>query len=127
MSEHSTALPPTLPFMFPAIDTERLLESCMGHTVFATSLLHEFANTADDYLSEFESRAGRGDRQAVYESAHSLRGVAGIIGATALHEISIDLEIACQTPDAELDSVLLSIYSEIQHVRQTIQHACARF
>lgn len=127
MNEPSTTLSPTLPLMSPAIDTEKLLESCMGQPVFAMSLLQEFAETADGCLADFEIHSVRGDRQAVYESAHTLRGVAGIIGATALHEMSIDLEIACRTPEAELASVLRSLYSEIQYVQQTIRHACARF
>lgn len=116
-----------MPDMVPAIDAQRLLDSCMGHSVFAISLLTEFAETADTRLAEFELQSNHSDMQAVCELAHTLRGEAGIIGATALHEISCNIEMACRDPNVELAAVLRPIHLELQRVQHTISHVCARF
>lgn len=115
-----------MPDIVPAIDAQRLLDNCMGHSVFAILLLQEFAETADCRLAEFELQSNHRDMQAICELAHGLRGEAGIIGATVLHEISRNLEMACRDPDVELATVLQPLYLELHRVQNTIPHVCAR-
>lgn len=126
MSTNRTVESPATRDSVPAIDAQRLLDSCMGHSVFAILLLREFAETADCRIAEFELQSNHRDMQAVSELAHSLRGEAGIIGANALHEISRNLEMACQDPNVELAAELNSLYLELQRVQDSIPQVCAR-
>lgn len=108
----------------PPIDTQRLLENCMGQPMFAISLLEEFAETAGSRLEEFEMQSNQGHIHAMCESAHGRKGVAGILGATTLHGISLSLEMACRNSEPNLESVLRPLCIELHRVQHEIPGLC---
>ncbi len=78
----------------PAIDRKTLLERCMGNLEFAVSLLDEAEASWPGQVEAIEAAVGDGDARATAEAAHSLKGAAGILGATKLRQIAAELEAA---------------------------------
>lgn len=109
----------------PPINAQRLLENCMGKPMFAISLLEEFAETASSRLAEFELPSNQDNIHTLCESAHSLKGVAGILAAAKLHETSLNLEMACRNSEPNLESVLRPLCIELQRVKHEIPRLCA--
>ncbi len=73
----------------PSLDTEDGLARCMGNLNLYQRLLKGFARTQSDFVQQLDTAE---DRDSVIRVAHTLKGLAGNIGATRLHEQASVLE-----------------------------------
>lgn len=111
----------------PPIDLPQLIENCMGESLFAVSLLEEFARTGSPYLEKFEQQLREGNYQEVETVVHGLRGVAGVLGAKALLEVNSDIENACKTSSHDrVNQLSRSLRQEVERVLQAIPSLCVQ-
>ena len=114
-------------FNTPPIDLRLLLENCLRKPLFAVSLLEEFARTAAGRLAEFEDQSQQGNLRTIAEMAHGLRGVADILGASALREVTVDTEAACQDGDlAQTQRLVQQLRREVQRIQHDIPNLCLK-
>lgn len=90
-----------------AIDTEAILNRCMGKRSFALLLLDEFRATAPQQERELTDSVASGDCIAVAEAAHALKGAAAIVAAEPLRMLALEVETAATNGDLEQVASLL--------------------
>lgn len=88
-SEDAVPLPP-----IPGLDAALGLRRVLGKKDIYLSLLRRFVSGQKGTFSAFEEARARDDRDAAERLIHTLKGVAGNIGATALQESAALLEAA---------------------------------
>lgn len=105
-----SALQPVLNNL-PGIDVNAGLATVQGDTRLYRKLLIQFRDRYRDFETRFEAAiAGNssGDPDQATRYAHSLKGVAGSIGAKAVEKTAGELEAACRRNGTEQASVLLA-------------------
>jgi PAS domain S-box-containing protein len=92
----------------PDIDTAAGLATCAGNQALYRKLLLKFCENEADFVDRFLQARNDGDPETALRSAHTLKGVAGNIGALALREAAGALELQCQedSGDALVDGLL---------------------
>ena len=78
----------------PGIDVEDGLKRVGGSKDFYTKLLIKFANSYGDFEKELRELISAGDIETATRNAHSLKGVAGNLGAKELFNLAAGLEKA---------------------------------
>ncbi|KAA6182530.1 Hpt domain-containing protein, partial [Thiohalocapsa marina] len=91
---------PALPAL-DGIDTAAGLKRMQGNHALYLKLLRKTAQDQADSLEQFDAAASAGDWTAAQRIIHSLKGVAGNIGAEALQQSCERLEAAAQAQRAE--------------------------
>ena len=89
------------------IDPDALLQRCMGQAGLADSLLNEFETTGLDGVQEIAAAVEKRDVSTVAETAHSLKGAAGILCATKLQQLAAEIEFAGR--ESRLDDILATV------------------
>lgn len=82
----------------PGIDITAGLARMMGKTVFYRKQLLKFRASQSGFAGDFQRAAGDPDPSARKRLAHTLKGLAGNIGATKLQEAAAKLEEVCSEP-----------------------------
>tara|TARA_R110002073_G_scaffold41466_7_gene117078 strand:+ start:5789 stop:6733 length:945 start_codon:yes stop_codon:yes gene_type:complete len=95
----------------PPICEKEFLERCMGDLSFAELLLQSFQKDSVARLEQIATQVQQGDAAAVGETAHSLKGIAGILAAHELQAIAFELESAGKA--GKLDH-LLSLVDDLR-------------
>lgn len=114
---------------FPgAIDTRDLLSVCRtGDTVDRTLLreiLGYFLEANAHRLTQATDAIGTGNRDALSQVAHAMRGSAAIIGAGRLHDLAWSLELDARTGDfVELHRGIDALREELGAVARALHHA----
>ena len=85
----------------PGIDTETGLSHVQGNEKLYRRLLRKFSESQADFIPRFEDSIRRGNHQEATRHAHSLKAVAGNLGADTLQQAAAELESLC-AHDAEL-------------------------
>ncbi|MEJ8853876.1 response regulator [Variovorax robiniae] len=80
----------------PGIDQAAGLATCQGKVDLYRRLLGKFRDSQADFADAFAQALEGGDESAPARVAHTLRGTAGNVGATALAQAAAALEGACQ-------------------------------
>ena len=83
---------PLLPDFMPRIDLKTLLAKFGGRRSAVGKLLAKFARLQRDSADDIAKALREGDTETAIRISHSLKGVAGNIGASALSEAAGDLE-----------------------------------
>lgn len=107
----------------PGIDTEAGLTISQGNHKLYLKLLNKFHTSQADFFERFsQARINEDDPQAAQRCAHSLRGVAGNIGANALMKVANDLEEACieAIPDPDIDDILFKVCALLDQVLNSL-------
>jgi len=104
----SGAEEPDLPDL-PGIDTQDGLERLGGNVRSYLRLLGKFADNQQDAIEEIKQAFIVKDGEQMVRLAHTLKGVAGNIGATQLQESAMELEAVLKEGTAELPARLLEI------------------
>jgi two-component system sensor histidine kinase/response regulator len=81
-----------------SLDTADGLSRCMGNMSLYQRLLKGFAKTQHDFAKELSATP---DRASALMTVHTLKGLAGNIGATRLHQAATQLEATMQTDSAD--------------------------
>ncbi|WP_051525263.1 Hpt domain-containing protein [Methylobacillus glycogenes] len=82
------------------IDVDKGLQVCMHDVELYRRVLIKFREGQQDFEQRFQAAIAGDDDNAPAREAHTLRGVAGNIGATALQTSAAKLEAACMTTEA---------------------------
>jgi two-component system sensor histidine kinase/response regulator len=108
------------------LDVERALARLMGNRTLYRSVLEKLAfgpmaASAETLVDELRS----GDRDAAQRTAHSLKGVAGTVGASELEARARELESAFRAgkADAEIERIHERVSSELRRLVATLRTA----
>ena len=114
---HSTDLPD-----LPGIDVKNGLSHMMGRHDIYLDLLRRFDADYRQAAQQCRDALGRGDREGALRLAHTVKGLAGNIGATDLQEAAGKLEAALKQPgDVAATTALLEGFDQaFQSVIQTL-------
>ena len=85
------------------IDYEALLHRCGGKVELVKQVLSVFAANMTECSGSITASLQRQDSVSAAKLAHSLKGAAGMAGASALHQAAADLESRCRAN--QLDSI----------------------
>ncbi|SIQ46389.1 two-component system, unclassified family, sensor histidine kinase and response regulator [Aromatoleum tolulyticum] len=89
----------------PGLDPDLGVRRLMGKEDFYLSLLRKFVTGYGDFTARLDAALAGGDLAAAERLAHSLKGLAGQIGATVLQEVAAELErnLHAGCPAADID------------------------
>lgn len=98
----------------PGVDSEAGLKIMDGNTALYRKQLSRFLTSQRGFIAAFSAAVGAGDAPLARRLAHTLKGVAGNIGAKEVQASALELEHACdpwepkqlETPLARLESAL---------------------
>jgi CheY-like chemotaxis protein len=97
----------TLPEL-PGIDTEAGLARMAGNIRSYRKLLNKFAANQQGAIGEIRAAFEEGDHEGTVRLAHTLKGVAGTVGASALQESAAGLEAALKAQPEEAPEALIT-------------------
>lgn len=83
------------------IDTESLINRCMGDADFVKEILDIFQEQAAEHLAKLQDRVRAGDADGAREVAHGMKGSAANLSAERLSKLSADLEHAARSGSLE--------------------------
>ena len=78
----------------PGIDAKARLAIAQGRTALYRRLLKRFQESEADFAERFATAVASDDMETATRHAHSLKGVAGNIGAHELRDAAAELELA---------------------------------
>ncbi len=103
----------------PGVDTGAGLMVAQGKLSLYARLLKRFAESEADFADRFRSALANDDREAATRHAHSLKGVAGNIGAAQLRQAASELEEACRQ-GSEPDDIKPQLATTLSHLEQVL-------
>ena len=106
----------------PGIDTRQGLEIAGGKSGFYCRMLQRFRALKSDFESTFREACTDPDPEAATRAAHSLKGVAGHIGARQLADAAEALESACLRDQAAIETRLAEVMNELRLVIKGIDN-----
>ena len=108
---------PPLPELV-GIDTRIGLKIMMGKEDFYRRILGKFRKGQQDFVAQFFQALSSEDADAGTRSAHTLKGLAGNIGATGLQKAAAELEQACvnNANMDQLNSLLEGVKNQLDPV-----------
>jgi two-component system sensor histidine kinase/response regulator len=115
--------PESSPLAISGIDTKSALRRTGGNRKRYESLLRKFAQASADGVAEIHAALAAGDTSTAARAAHSLKGAAANLGATALAELAAKVEtsiIAGQSVDEGLQSLALSFDAVVAAIRSAL-------
>jgi HPt (histidine-containing phosphotransfer) domain-containing protein len=92
----------------PGIDTRAGLAITLGSERLYRKLLQRFLDSEQDFAARFAAARVAADPAAPTRAAHTLKGTAGSLGATALAAAASQLEAACREGDLALIETALA-------------------
>jgi len=118
-SEHSaaTAWPPQL----PGINADWVVKRYGKRPDFYDKLLALFQRDFSSFEHDFHKAESISVSQDALRTAHTLKGVAGNIGADRLMTLATELEEACANEDATISERLSAVVKEIQVIMRGIE------
>ncbi len=111
----------TLP-KIPGLDVETSIKRVMGNKNLYLDLLMRFATGQRETPLKIHEALVSGDRQLAERLAHTVKGIAGNIGAAELHVAAGNLEHAIDigVPDTEINEMLAILESVVSETIQRI-------
>ena len=110
-----------LPDNLPGIDISAGLERVAGNQKLYRNLLKKFAKNQGNSTVEINKALEDGDIELAKRLAHTIKGVAGNIGATHLEAAAKDLESGIQQHGKEVDLILIeSTHTQLELVVRSI-------
>ena len=106
------------------LDVEVGVKRVMGKRDFYEKLVRQFVEGEEvETVGTVRAQLAEGQREAAERTAHSLKGVAGTIGAGELQTRSQGLETAIKEGAAEVDTLLESVEEELTRIVVAIRDA----
>jgi signal transduction histidine kinase/CheY-like chemotaxis protein len=115
--------PESAPLEIPGIDTKSALRRTGGNRKRYESLLRKFAEPSTGGLEEIRAALATGDTSTAARAAHSLKGAAANLGATALAEVAAKVETALtrgESVEDALNSLALSFDTVTAAIRSAL-------
>ena len=98
----------------PGLDLQRGLAMLLGNRSKLLNLVHRFVDRHGKDPRRMRELVLAGERAAAQEIAHGLKGVAGTIGAVAVHAASARLDAALRQATHEDSGPLLALIAEVE-------------
>ncbi|MEO5351653.1 MAG: response regulator [Magnetococcus sp. XQGC-1] len=118
---------PDLPAALPGIDLQEGLARCNGDVALYRRLLGKFLDNQAAVLERVRGELERGAREDAVRQLHTLRGVAGTLGAQALQQAAQMLESALQAGDHPVEAELFAaVDSQLASVLAGCRQAVSR-
>jgi PAS domain S-box-containing protein len=119
MAEESKALPE-----LECLDREAGLAICRGNSTLYQKLLIKFIKNHQNFVDHFNAARKQNDEVAATRHAHTLKGVAGTIGAVRLEAAAATLESDCRNnaPEKILKKKLKKVEKELSSLITALQH-----
>jgi len=119
--DHDGALHP-LPESLPNVDMATALNRLQGNRRLYRSLLGDFARGFADFVEDVRTARDTGDFQTMTRKAHTLKGVAGNLGAMALSQAAAALESAAKRQDfSRFEALLAAIQENLSPLLEALQ------
>lgn len=107
--------------ILPGFDVDQALARMGGNPQFYRKILRKFIASEAHTIANIQERLAAGDHESAVRAAHSLKGVAGNIGATTLQTLAARLEVALRDdPGHHLEDRLNETSRELRNAIQTI-------
>ncbi len=103
------------------IDTAAGLATTQSNLRLYRKLLLKFRGNQRDFEQRFLAARVDQDPDADTRVAHTLKGVAGNIGALGVQEVAHSLEMACKSGEKSIDELLAAVMAELQPVMAGIE------
>jgi two-component system sensor histidine kinase/response regulator len=104
------ASPEDAPMRIPGVDVEMALRRVGGSIKLYRKLLTRFCETQTDAVHRIREAIGRSDFETARREAHTLKGLAGSVGSTALAECASTVENLLKSKEsAGLDQALANL------------------
>ncbi|MBF0289875.1 MAG: response regulator [SAR324 cluster bacterium] len=102
----------------PGIDTAKGLATIQNNHKLYRKLLTKFRDNQRDFEDNFRNAQQGDDPQATTRCVHTLKGVAGNIGAKGIYEVAQELESACNAGMAveKIEPLLVKVVSALESV-----------
>jgi signal transduction histidine kinase/DNA-binding response OmpR family regulator len=102
----------------PGINTTAGLATCQDNVALYRRLLIKFRDSESDFAGQFKAAQVEDDPQAASRCAHTLKGVAGNIGASTIQQTAAALELACHEGEAAetIDQLLARVVTALESV-----------
>ena len=99
------------------------LRTCQGNEKLYRKLLIKFRDAQVDFVEQFRRAQASDDKEAATRTAHTLKGVAGNIGAKGVQQAAQALELACKEHVAaeEIEVLLVDTVSVLQPVLTALE------
>jgi two-component system sensor histidine kinase/response regulator len=98
------------PIRIPGVDVEKALKRVGGSIKLYKTLLSRFRETQTDAVHRIKEAIGSAETETAKREAHTLKGLAGSVGATRLAECASTVENLLKTKEtAGLDQALASL------------------
>lgn len=94
-------------------DPAALLERLDGDEEFAQEILDDSVDEITGFVAQLKSQCAVQNAQELCQSAHTLKGMAGNIGALALRELALQIETCARSQDFEGASQRLAALEDI--------------
>lgn len=107
--------PHRLPVL-PGIDTRAGLATTQGGLALYRRLLARFRDNQREFEHQFRTTQAQADLAAARRLAHTLKGVAGTIGARGVQASAHALEMACQERSDGIEDRLRAVMAELRPV-----------
>jgi polar amino acid transport system substrate-binding protein len=120
----------------PGIDTKAGLAVAQGNRKLYVRLLRRFRDREGEFVDRFSVARSTDDRDSATRLAHTLKGVAGSLGAVHLQGLAADLERVCaedwhgqgvDEPLKRIGDVLPAVLSGISALDAGQESTCAQF
>ena len=96
-----------IPDALPGLNIKRALELMRGDKAFFVSILHKFAAEYKDSPDKLRQLTRRDDWEAVNGLAHTIKGLAGNLGADKLFDAALVIEKAAENrPSDDIDGLI---------------------
>jgi len=104
------------------IDVSAGLATCQGNQKLYRKLLVKFKESMSNFKQQFQTAQDSEDSDASARCVHSLKGVAGNIGATKVYEAAQELELACNEGqlDEQIQPLLENVLSSLSIVLSSL-------
>jgi signal transduction histidine kinase/DNA-binding response OmpR family regulator/HPt (histidine-containing phosphotransfer) domain-containing protein len=100
------------------VDIQAGLKITQGNKTLYRKLLIKFRDSQADFCEQFKQAQHGDDKEATARCAHTLKGVAGNVGAKGIQRTAAALEQACKesVPAEQLEQLLAAVEQEITPV-----------
>jgi HPt (histidine-containing phosphotransfer) domain-containing protein len=123
MTQAKTDATPTLPVL-PGIDAATAVDRMSGNTRLYLKALGMFLNLGDQHGQEMLHALEARDWRELHRAVHTLKGLAGTIGADALHEEALVLEQRLKLSEATWLQSYGDIAKEVHELKDSLAQVC---
>ena len=109
----------------PGFDVDAALKRLGNNVRLYTKLLQQFADNQSQAQDQFQGFLDSGDMEGAKRVAHTLKGLAGSLGATALYAAALHLEEAVGRNDPGLWQAAQDCFGELDAVIAMLRAALA--